>query len=119
LCKINPYEFECEIIIQNLASEYLVCKNCLGKEKNMQKVIDYANEGLRLINQNTHLKEYTRFHFLIGKAYSKLSGKENLLKAREAFKEVLKYKDQPWYEAARDDLWYVEQDLRYIDKGNQ
>ena len=115
LCKKYPGEFDCVIIVQNLASKYLVCENCLGEEKNMFKVIEYANEGLRLVDKNSNLQDYTRFYYLLGEAYGALAGKENLLKSRNAYKEVLKYSSSPWFESARERLWYVDQELRFLE----
>ncbi len=112
VCKKNPGKFDCIVLIQNLASNYLVYKIYSDTQKNMLQVIKYSEEGLRIVDKEKNLQDYTRFYYLLGEAYSKLSGKENLIKAVNAYNEVMKYKSSPWYESANNSLFLVEQELR-------
>lgn len=116
LCKKNPGKFDCTVLIQNLASDYLVYKIYSDTQKNMLNVIKYSEEGLRIVDKEKNIQYYTRFYYLLGEAYSNLSGKENLIKAVNAYKEVIKYKSSPWYEKANNNLFFVEQELRLKDK---
>lgn len=106
-CKGHNQKFDCVDLIQNIATTYLFYDVTDNVKENMLKVISYSTEGLELTDEKNDMIMYTRFKYLIGEAYLKLSGKQNLQKAIMSFREVTKYKESPWYDISHKKLNYI------------
>jgi hypothetical protein len=103
-CKGHNQEFDCVDLIQNIATTYLFYAVTDNVKQDMLKVISYSIEGLKFIDEKKNMLMYTRFKYLLGEAYLKLSGKEYLQKAIMSFREVIKHKESPWYDISQEKL---------------
>ncbi len=119
LCQRKPKEYNCTDIIQNIAATYYATKVNVKKADDLQLVISYSEKGLQSVTPTSDLVSYSRFKFLIAEAHNTIGNSDNieeLEKAMQYYKEVMKYKGSPWYEDSAQKAALIEHNLKILKK---
>lgn len=119
LCYSKPQDYNCVDLIQNIASTYYACKVNAKKLDDRAMVVKYAEEGLKKVSPSSDPLLYTRFIFLMGEVHNNIDNSDNiqeLQKALQYYKEVMKYKESPWYETSSQNAAIIENNLKILKK---